>query len=110
MVSQYPPQKPEVMRMRMRTAASGTVTSRVPVGPEDQFAIPVPPPWRIVISAPDGVELLVMREQHGRLVVEGDESRWDEGARRFVHSLMQWSGQAGIAWKDEARKAGEDGR
>jgi hypothetical protein len=96
------PQEPEVMRMRMRPVASGTINRVLPPGPSSFAA---PPPWRFVIPAADGTELLVMREEEGRLVVEGDESRWDEGARAFLHHVMQWCGQAGITWKDEARKA-----
>jgi len=58
------------------------------------------------VKAADGTLLMAMFEKDGRLVVEGDESRWDEAAKRFLHTVMQWSGQAGIAWKDEARQAG----
>jgi hypothetical protein len=67
------------------------------------------PPFSIVIPAADGTELVRMTEEGGRLVVTGDESRWDEGARRFLHGMMQWSGQVGIAWKDEVRKAAQEG-
>jgi hypothetical protein len=111
MVSQFP-QKPDVMRMRLRPGAQpplarvqppDAVTSSVPAITSSL----APPPWRFEVRAADGAELLVMREEHGLLVVEGDESRWDEAAKRFLHGVMQWAGQAGIPWKDEARKAGE---
>lgn len=94
MVARLIPPSTAPQRMSLHTASSPAV-------------IPVPPPWRFVVTAADGTELLVMREEGGRLVVEGDESRWDEGARRFLHGVMQWSGQAGITWKDEARRAAE---
>jgi hypothetical protein len=66
-----------------------------------------PPSWRIEIPAADGTMLLVLREENGRLVAEGDESRWDEAARRFIGVMMQWAGGYGINWKDDARRAGE---
>jgi hypothetical protein len=76
-------------------------------------AIPPGPPqaghpeFCIIIPDAGGHVLLTMREEHGLLVVEGDESRWDEGAKRFLHQMMQWSGQAGIRWKDEAARTAE---
>lgn len=110
MVSQHP-QQPEVMKMRLAPRAPQGQPHRPPHGemivPGDSFSIPAAPPWRIVIPAADGTELLVMREENGLLVVEGEESRWDEAAKRFLHGMMQWAGQAGITWKDEVRKAGE---
>ena len=100
MVSQHPEQP---MRMRLRPTQGA---APLPVG--ESFIVPaVPPPWKFVVTSADGTELLVMREEAGRLVVDGDESRWNEGAKRFLHGVMQWSGQAGIRWKDEARRAGE---
>lgn len=102
MVSHHPDQP---MRMRLgRPPVQGTA----PAPQVQSLNIPaVPPPWKFIVAAADGTELLVMREENGMLVVEGDESRWDEGAKRFLHGVMQWSGQAGINWKDGARKAGE---
>lgn len=103
MVSQHPlPQQPEVMRMRL-PAAQGLPPVTMPAQAAPVIA---PPPWRFEITAGDGTLLLAMSERDGLLVVEGDESRWDEAAARFLHHVMQWSGQAGIAWKDEARRAG----
>lgn len=104
MVSQHPlppERQPEVMRMRL-PAAQGLP----PVVMPGTIAPVAPPPWRFEIGAADGTPLLVMYERDGLLVVEGDESRWDEGAARFLHHVMQWSGQAGIAWKDRARRGG----
>jgi hypothetical protein len=66
------------------------------------------PPFSIVIPAADGTELVRMTEEHGMLVVTGDESRWGEGAKRFLYGMMQWSGQVGIRWKDEVLKAAGD--
>jgi len=109
MVSQYPPPDPEVMKMRLapraaqpqRAAHPEVITSGIP------SSALAPPPWNITLLAADSTELLVMREENGLLVVEGDESRWDEAAKRFLYAMMQWAGQAGITWKDEVRKAGE---
>lgn len=107
MVSQHP-EPPMQMRLnpprppRMPTS----VAAGVPL-PEMFTAPAAPPPWRFEVKASDGTVLMAMFERDGRLAVEGDESRWDEAARRFVHTVMQWSGQAGIRWKDDARKAGE---
>ena len=100
MVSQHPaPEQPMRMRLRPQGAA--------PAPHQQGFAVPAaPPPWRFEVKAADGTLLMAMFEKDGRLVVEGDESRWDEAAKRFLHTVMQWSGQAGIAWKDEARQAG----
>lgn len=61
--------------------------------------------WRFVITAADGAELLVLREENGMLVAEGDESRWTEAAKRFVGMVLQWTGQSPVPWKDEARGA-----
>jgi len=112
MVSQYPPQKPEVMKMRLapraaqpqRVAPPEVITSDIP---SSALLPAAPPPWTITVPAADGTPLLTMREENGFLVVEGDESRWDEGAKKFLYGMMQWAGQAGITWKDEVRKAGE---
>lgn len=112
MVSQHPRQQPDVMRVRLRPQVppGQQPPPAVPQpGAGSYVPVPAPPPWRIEIPASDGTPLLVMREANGLLVVEGDESRWDEGAKRFLHSLMQWAGQAGITWKDEARRAGGRG-
>ena len=105
MVSQHPEQP---MRMRLTPPARrmpSSVAAGVPL--PETFTVPAaPPPWRFEVKAADGTLLLAMFERDGRLAVEGDESRWDEGAKRFVHAVMQWSGQAPITWKDEARQAG----
>lgn len=97
MTSQYPEQ------MRKRLTPSGPVMSAPDFIIASNLA---PPPWRIEIPAADGTMLLVLREEDGRLVAEGDESRWDEAARRFIGVMMQWAGGYGIPWKDEARRAG----
>lgn len=69
------------------------------------------PAFDIIIDAADGTRLLRMYEdEQGRLQCEGDESRWGEAAMRFLHGMMTWSGQVGIPWKEEVRKAmGADG-
>lgn len=73
---------------------------------------PVPAPkFSITIAAEDGTELVRMTEDpQGRLAVTGDESRWDEGAKRFLHGMMQWSGVVGVRWKDEVLRAVEGPR
>lgn len=110
MVSQHP-QQPEVMKMRLRPQAPLTGRQQnLLAEPGNYVSVPPAPPWNITIpSSEGGPPLLVLREENGRLVAEGDESRWDEAAKRFLHMMMQWAGQAGIAWKDEVRKAGEAG-
>jgi hypothetical protein len=63
------------------------------------------PDFRIEIPSMDGqAMLLVLREEGGRLIVEGDESRWDEAAKRFLYQMMEWSGLVGIRWKNEVIK------
>lgn len=63
------------------------------------------PPFEIDIVAGDGETVLLhMTEKDGKLDVSGDESRWTEAARRFVYGMMQWSGQAGLNWRDEAEQ------
>lgn len=67
-------------------------------------------PFIIEIRSADGEVLVTMTEDPaGRLVIGGDESRWDEGAKRFLFSMMQWSGVVGVRWKDEVRKAASEG-
>ena len=85
----------------------GAIVAQVPQG--GASLSPGRPPFTITITGADGAELLRMFERDGKLAVEGDESRWEEGARRFLHGLMQWSGQVGIAWKDEVKKAAQEG-
>jgi hypothetical protein len=96
------------MRMRLTPGVPARTAGAAAQPLNESFIVPaVPPPWKFVVTAADGTELLVMHEENGLLAVEGDESRWDEGAKRFLHGVMQWSGQAGITWKDEARRTGE---
>lgn len=64
----------------------------------------------IQFPAEDGTLLLRLFEENGRLCVVGDESRWDEAAKKFLYGMLQWSGQVGIRWKDEVIKAAEEGR
>jgi hypothetical protein len=68
------------------------------------------PKFNIVISSSvDGAELVRMTEdERGCLVVTGNEARWDEGAKRFLHEMMQWSGLVGINWKSDVVKAVEE--
>jgi hypothetical protein len=105
MVSQHPAPDPDRMSFRMhqgqRPGPPGVTTS----GPS--LLSGGRPPFSIVIDGADGEKLLVMREQNGRLVVEGDESRWDEAAKRFIYHMCQWAGQFPVRWKDEARRAVE---
>jgi len=86
------------------------MVSRI-AAPAAQGAVIAPargPKFVIVIPAEDGTELVRMTEdERGFLVVTGDESRWDEGAKRFLHGMMQWSGVVGIRWKDEVIRAME---
>lgn len=90
----------------------GQMVSRMPAGQgpgteHDSIAGNLShPKFDIVIDAADGTRLVHMFEdEHGRLRIEGEESRWDEGAMRFLHGMMTWSGQVGIPWKDEVKKA-----
>jgi len=71
---------------------------------------PGAPKFNIVIASTfDGAELLRLTEDdQGRLVITGDETRWDEGAKLFLYQMMQWSGQVGIRWKKEAADAAGD--
>ncbi len=92
---------------------SGRMVARLPlpgpaISPPGAGASVQPPQGRafsIVISAADGAPLLRMFEREGRLAIEGDESRWEEAAARFLLGMMQWSGTVGIAWKDEVMRA-----
>ena len=77
--------------------------------PEVRVLPPARPAFSIVIPAEDGTELVRMTEENGVLVVTGIPDRWDEGAKRFLFGMMQWSGQVGIAWKDEVKKAAREG-
>lgn len=65
------------------------------------------PKFNIVIaSSVDDAELLRMTEDdQGRLVVTGDEARWDEGAKVFLYQMMQWAGLVSIRWKEEVKAA-----
>ncbi len=60
------------------------------------------PPFQIVIPDAEGNVLVRFGERDGVLFCEGDETRWTEGARRFVRVLMEWSGQVGISWREAA--------
>lgn len=97
------------MRMRL-TPGTAPVSQNMIVQPPDSVtsvAGLVPPPWRIEIPGAQGAPpLLVLREENGLLVVEGDESRWTEGAKKFLFGMMNWAGGAGIRWKDDVRAAG----
>lgn len=100
MVSPVPPVPEDQMRMRLKPGRT--------VSPMAGTAISNGrPPFNITITGQDGDPLLIMREVNGRLTVEGDESKWDEAAKRFLYGMMQWSGQVGLHWKDEARKTAE---
>jgi hypothetical protein len=66
------------------------------------------PEFRIEIKAADGGMLLLLREQDGYLIVEGDESRWPEATMRFLQQMRQWAGQVGLRWQDEVQKAAGD--
>lgn len=90
------------------------MTFRMPPGAvagPAQEAVSVQPPRAafniVILSMGDGAELLTMREEGGRLVIGGDESRWDEGAKAFLHQMMQWSGQVGIRWRAEVIRAAD---
>lgn len=87
---------PERMIARLRPA---------PGAPEAVVDRPARLGFLIEIPGDDGRMLLRMFERGGRLAVECDEDRLEEGAKRFVHMMMQWSGVVGIRWKDEAVKA-----
>lgn len=81
---------------------------KAPAAPGSPFVPQAGPKFMIIIPAEDGTELLRMTEDdRGRLVVSGDESRWDEGAMRFLHGMMQWSGVVGVRWKDEVTRSVE---
>lgn len=111
------PPDPDRMVSRMAAPPNAPMPPRHqrPPGPPPGPGAPAPgapisaarPPFKIQIMASDGAELVEFTEQDGMLVVRGDESRWDEGARRFLYAMLQWSGQVGIRWKDEAIETGE---
>ena len=89
------------MTSRIPLTATGTSAGMSPIRPQA-------PRFSIVIPAADGTELVRMTEDDsGRLVVTGDESRWDEGAKRFLHGMMQWSGVVGVPWKGEVLRSVE---
>jgi len=106
-----------VARLGAPQAASGFPPAHVQHYPADRvqearLGEPVRiarPEFRIEIRAADETPLLVLREQDGYLVVEGDESRWHEGAMRFLQQMRQWSGQVGLRWPDEVQKAADAG-
>jgi hypothetical protein len=77
----------------------------VPPGGFVSKAPSVRPEFRIEIKAADGGMLLVLREQDGYLIVEGDESRWPEATMRFLQQMRQWAGQVGLRWQDEVQRA-----
>lgn len=108
MTAPMPDQNRMVQHLAPGAPRPGQVTGSGPgpVTASGSIANLVPPPWKIVIPASDGTELLVLREENGLLVVEGDESRWSESAKKFLFGMMQWAGGAGIRWKDEVRKSG----
>jgi hypothetical protein len=111
MVSQHPNPDPDRMTMRLKPSvrAGGSqvpVSSSAVLPPGSTLKVPATS-FNIEIPAPDGTILLRMFERDGMLCVTGDETRWDEGAKRFIHGMLQWSGQAPIRWKDEARKTAE---
>jgi hypothetical protein len=102
MVAPVPPVPEDQMKMRLRPRVS-----RLPAPQGGSILNAGRPPFNITIEGADGQPLLVMREVNGRLVVEGDEGKWDEAAKRFLHSMLQWTGQFPVRWKDEVRKAVE---
>jgi hypothetical protein len=102
MVSQHP--DPDQMKMRLKPLKPRTAAVSAQPGNSLSGGRP---PFNITIEGADGQPLLVMREVKGRLVVEGDESKWDEAAKRFLHGMLQWTGQFPVRWKDEVRKAVE---
>lgn len=98
MSQQFPDEMISVPAASMISHASGGVSvQQVPMRPSR-------PEFRIEIKAADGAMLLLLREEHGRLVIEGDESRWTEGAMKFLQHMRMWSGQEGLSWQDEVQK------
>jgi hypothetical protein len=99
------------MTMNEGPRHSDEMVMRIPAGTPMKTIITksdLRPKFDITITARNGAELVHMTEDDdGHLVITGDESRWDEGAKRFLHAMMQWSGEVGIRWKDEAKKAAE---
>lgn len=87
------------------------MVSRIPaaaIQPASASIRPGAPRLSIIIPAADGTELVRMTEDDaGRLVITGNEARWDEGAKRFLHGMMQWSGVVGVRWKDEVLRSVE---
>lgn len=91
----------------VRAGGSHVPASSSAVVPEGS-ALKVPATsFNIEIPAPDGTVLLRLFERDGMLCATGDETRWDEAAKRFLYGMLQWSGQIPLRWKDEARKAVE---
>ena len=103
-----------VSRLGPPQGASGFPPAHVNHYPADQvqtarLAPPrsAAPEFRIEIrsAADPEVLLLVLREEAGYLVIEGDESRWPEATMRFLQQMRQWSGQTGLRWQDEVERA-----
>jgi hypothetical protein len=108
------PQFPDrmVARIHPSGAPAGATTPR----PEDLVFDPGAPidmsgvrEFKIEINAADGTRLLHLYEEDGRLCAELNQDRADEVVKRFVHAMMMWSGLVGIRWKDEAKRAAEEG-
>jgi hypothetical protein len=100
MVAQHP-ENPDVMRVRVPPAHPRPLAS----APGTPAAPAAPPPWRFEVRAADGTLLLGLHEENGKLCAEGDQSRWDEAAAKFIAQALQWSGQRPITWKDDAMRA-----
>jgi hypothetical protein len=110
MVASYPERRPDAMVSRM----PGLNPPRLPPGESITSLTggdfqPGPTDFNIEIRAKDGALLLRLFERGGRLACETEGSRLEEGTKAFLYQMLQWSGQAGIRWKDEVRKAAEDG-
>jgi hypothetical protein len=105
MVAQYPDRMPEAMVSRMRGSNPRHLIADETafIFPPGSSALPGPLDFNIEIHARDGALLLRLFERDGRLACEGDQTRMEEGAKAFLHQMLQWSGQIGIRWKDEVK-------
>lgn len=78
----------------------------VPARPAPRIR-PGRPPFETVILDADGKLLLRLTEKNGFLDAEYDPERVTEAAQRFLHHMLQWSGQIGLPWKDAVAEAAE---
>lgn len=105
MVAGHPQQDDGAMVSRMRGANPRHLVHDEAhlIGIPGSTIQPGPLDFNIEIHGKDGALLLRLFERGGKLAVEGDQGRMEEGAKTFLYQMLQWSGQIGIRWKDEVK-------